>query len=116
MQSRHFHVANAREMLWDEPEVCPFYGGLTFDGIAVEPDQLGDRLHLIIRTSTARAYLGTSPETTLRRAAVLVAALRHSPQPITGTQAVLIMQWLADCWTAADQTLTELTTARHEGR
>ena len=39
----------------DEPLCCPLYGALTFDGLAVD---LEERVHLVVRTAAARAYLG----------------------------------------------------------
>jgi len=49
----HFAVPEAREMLFDEMPSCPAYGGLSFDGIAVNAD---DQLYLIVRTRRERAY------------------------------------------------------------
>jgi hypothetical protein len=50
----HFRVA-AREMLFDQPECCPTYGGLFFDGLAIDGQE---GRHLIVREASARAYLG----------------------------------------------------------
>jgi hypothetical protein len=38
----HFRVT-AREMLFDQPECCPIYGGLSFDGLAIDEN---DGVHL----------------------------------------------------------------------
>jgi hypothetical protein len=42
-------------MLLDEPLCCPLYGALTFDGLAIDREE---RVHLVVRTAAARAYLG----------------------------------------------------------
>ena len=67
----HFQVP-AKEMLFDEPQCCPLYGALTFDGLA--SDDRG-RLYLVVRTAAARAYLGPDSPTVARRTHILVAAL-----------------------------------------
>jgi hypothetical protein len=60
----HFRVPG-REMLLDQPECCPSYGGLSFDGLAIDEN---DGVHLIVRTTSARAYLGPDLPIVARRA------------------------------------------------
>ena len=67
----HFRVP-AREMLLDEPLCCPLYGALTFDGLAIDREE---RVHLVVRTAAARAYLGPERADVTRRAHILVVAL-----------------------------------------
>lgn len=93
----HFAVP-AREMLLDEPLVCPAYGALTLDGIAVTNH---DEIHLIVRTVTARAYFGADAEAVAQRSILLIAALHRSPQPPRPTAEVEILAWLASCWELA---------------
>lgn len=100
----HFAVP-AREMLFDEPEVCPAYGGLTFDGIAVTA---ADEMHLILRVPTARAYFGPDGETISRRGLILLAALRDSALPPRPADMPMLMLWLMTCWTT---TLAEIEAA-----
>ena len=68
----HFQVP-AREMLLDEPICCPIYGALTFDGLAIDHEE---RVHLVVRTAAARAYLGPDSATVARRAHILVCRAR----------------------------------------
>ena len=70
----HFQVP-AREMLLDEPVCCPIYGALTFDGLAIDHEE---RVHLVVRTAAARAYLG----------------------PDSATVRDVLTSWLSRSWTA----------------
>ena len=92
----HFQVP-AREMLLDEPICCPIYGALTFDGLAIDHEE---RVHLVVRTTAARAYLGPDSATVARRAHILVVALVDSGV-IGSDRAAGIAGWLGECWSAA---------------
>lgn len=100
----HFAVP-AREMLFDRPESCPAYGGLTFDGIAVTA---ADEIHLILRTPFARAYFGPNSAAISRRGLILLAGLRDSAMPPRPHEMPMLMLWLMTCWTA---TLAEIEAA-----
>ena len=92
----HFQVP-ASEMLLDEPICCPIYGALTFDGSAIDH---GEQVHLIVRTASARAYLGPDSATVARRAHLLVVALVDSGV-IGPDRAADVAGWLGECWSAA---------------
>jgi len=92
----HFRVP-AREMLFDQPECCPIYGGLSFDGLAIDADE---GVHLIVRTTSARAYLGPELPDVARRAHILAVALLESGV-IDTERAGGVITWLGECWTAA---------------
>jgi hypothetical protein len=92
----HFRVP-AREMLLDEPLCCPLYGALTFDGLAIDREE---RVHLVVRTAAARAYLGPEHADVTRRAHILVVALVDAGV-VGPDRAVGIAGWLGQCWSAA---------------
>jgi hypothetical protein len=84
-------------MLLDEPICCQIYGALTFDGLAIDHEE---RVHLVVRTAAARAYLGPDGATVARRAHILVVALVDSGV-IRSDRAAGIAGWLGECWSAA---------------
>ena len=92
----HFRVPG-REMLFDQPECCPSYGGLSFDGLAIDEN---DGVHLIVRTTSARAYLGPDLPVVARRAHILAVALVDAGS-IDTERAGSVIAWLGECWTAA---------------
>lgn len=92
----HFRVP-AREMLLDEPLCCPLYGALTFDGLAIDHEE---RVHLVVRTAAARAYLGSRQADVSRRAHILVVALVDAGV-VSPDRAPGIAAWLGQCWSAA---------------
>jgi hypothetical protein len=92
----HFRVP-AREMLLDEPLCCPLYGALTFDGLAIDCEE---RVHLVVRTAAARAYLGPRHADVTRRAHILVVALVDAGV-VGPDRAVGIAGWLGQCWYVA---------------
>jgi hypothetical protein len=98
----HFRVT-AREMLFDKPECCPIYGGLSFDGLAIDEN---DGVHLIVRTTSARAYLGPELPIVARRAHILAVALVDSGVIDTG-RAGGVIRWLGECWTAATSEIAQ---------
>src|SRR6476619_5306344 len=92
----HFRVPG-REMLFDQPECCPSYVGLSFDGLAIDEH---DGVHLIVRTNSARAYLGPDLPVVARRAHILAVALVDAGS-IETERAGSVIAWLGECWTAA---------------
>ena len=98
----HFRVT-AREMLFDQPECCPIYGGLSFDGLAIDENE---GLHLIVRTTSARAYLGPELPVVARRAHILAVALVDSGV-IDTDRAGGVITWLGECWTAATSEIAQ---------
>lgn len=75
----HFAVPGAGEMFLDEPQSCPAFPGLTFDGLAVAPDGRRHYLMVTIRPPgkpAVRAHLGPDPDTVAQHGLILVAALR----------------------------------------
>ena len=92
----HFRVSG-REMLFDQPECCPSYGGLSFDGLAIDEN---DGVHLIVRTNSARAYLGPDLPVVARRAHILAVALVDAGS-IETERAGSVIAWQGECWTAA---------------
>ena len=117
MTSRHFHVPAASEMLFEAAQACPFYGGLTFDGLAIEPAPDGDRLHLIVSTGHpaggVRAYLGPDAATVARRGLLLVTALARNPAaPLPTDRAAQVLEWIAWCWESATGTVADLAAPR----
>ena len=98
----HFRVT-AREMLFDQPECCPIYGGLSFDGLAIDEN---DGVHLIVRTTSARAYLGPELPVVARRAHILAEALVDSGV-IDTDRAGGVITWLGECWTAATSEIAQ---------
>lgn len=104
----HFAVPGVREMVMDEPQSCPAFPGLTFDGLAVAPD--GRRHYLIVTIRppgkpAIRAHLGPDPDTVAQHGLILVAALRtHRILPSDSGRDVGLLSWLATCWleTAAE--------------
>ena len=107
----HFQVP-AREMLLDEPVCCPIYGALTFDGLAIDHEE---RVHLVVRTAAARAYLGPDSATVARRAHILVVALVDSGV-IGSDRAAGIAGWLGECWSAAAEEISIAATTPPTGR
>ena len=109
----HFAVPAAREMLLDEPQTCPAFPGLTFDGLAVAPD--GRRHYLVIsirppRKPTVRMHLGPDPETIARHGLILVAALRTHGDHLAGLEVGAgVLAWLATCWTETAAELNHAT-------
>lgn len=98
----HFEVPG-REMLFDQPECCPIYGGLSFDGLAIDTEQ---GVHLIVRTTSARAYLGPELPVVARRAHILAVALVDSGV-IDADRAGGVITWLGECWTAANSEVAQ---------
>ena len=98
----HFRVPG-REMLFDQPECCPSYGGLSFDGLAIDAEE---GVHLIVRTTSARAYLGHELPVVARRAHILAVALVDSGV-IDADRAGGVITWLGECWTAATNEIAE---------
>ena len=98
----HFRVT-AREMLFDQPECCPIYGGLSFDGLAIDEN---DGVHLIVRTTSARAYLGPELPVVARRAHILAVALVDSGV-IDTDRAGGVITWLGECWTATNSEIAQ---------
>jgi hypothetical protein len=84
-------------MLLDEPLCCPLYGALTFDGLAIDREE---RVHLVVRTAVARAYLGPRQADVTRRAHILVVALVDAGV-VGPDRAVGIAGWLGQCWSAS---------------
>lgn len=110
-KSRHFHVP-AEEMLFtefDDVEVCPYYGGLTFDGVAIErhPGE-ADRLHLILSTDTARAYFGPDATAVARRALLLVGGLMRRADALPAERGAQVLEWITQCWESATDTVAEV--------
>jgi hypothetical protein len=97
----HFRVT-AREMLFDQPECCPIYGGLSFDGLAIDDDGV----HLIVRTTSARAYLGHELPVVAKRAYILAVALVDAGV-IDTDQAGGVIRWLGECWTAVTSEIAQ---------
>lgn len=85
----------AKEMLLDDPEVCPFFGALTFDGLAVTPT---DDIYLIVRTGPVRVYFGPDRYGVARGGSVMMAAMRTWQSPPSPEAFPAIMLWLASCW------------------
>ena len=107
-------------MLFEAAEACPFYGGLTFDGLAIEPASDGDRLHLIVSTGHpaggVRAYLGPDAATVARRGLLLVAALTRNPAaPLPHDRAAQVLEWITWCWDSATETVADLAAAPRRG-
>lgn len=104
----HFAVPGVREMFLDEPQPCPAFPGLTFDGLAVAPDGRRHYLMVTIRPPgkpALRAHLGPDPDTVAHHGLILVAALRtHRSLPSDSGRDVALLSWLAACWleTAAE--------------
>lgn len=98
----HFRVP-AREMLFDQPECCPIYGGLTFDGLAIDTEE---GVHLIVRTTSARTYLGPDLPVVARHAHILAVALVDSGV-INTERAGGVIMWLGECWTAATDEIAQ---------
>jgi hypothetical protein len=98
----HFRVP-AREMLLDQPECCPIYGGLSFDGLAIDEKE---GVHLIVRTTSARAYLGPDLTVVTRRAHILAVALVDAGV-IDTERAGGVITWLGECWTAATNEIAQ---------
>lgn len=71
----HFQV-DARELLLDQPERCPFYMPLALEGIAVTPT---GQHHLVLNTPAARFYAG--PDTANRGTPGTAARRRAAPRP-----------------------------------
>ena len=107
----HFQVP-AREMLLDEPICCPIYGALTFDGLAIDHEE---RVHLVVRTAAARAYLGPDSATVARRAHILFVALVDSGV-IGSDRAAGIAGWLGECWSAAAEEISIAAATPPTGR
>jgi hypothetical protein len=90
-------------MLFDQPECCPIYGGLSFDGLAIDDN---DGVHLVVRTTSARAYLGPELPEVARRAHILAVALVDSGV-IDTDRAGGVITWLGECWTAATSEIAQ---------
>jgi len=99
-------------MLLDEPVCCPIYGALTFDGLAIDHEE---RVHLVVRTAAARAYLGPDRATVARRAHILVVALVDSGV-IGSDRAAGIAGWLGECWSAAAEEISIAAATPPTGR
>lgn len=101
----HFAVPGTRELLLDEPQACPAFPGLTFDGLAIVPDGQRHYLAVTIRPPNKpmlRVHLGPDPETIARHGLILVAALRsHGGDLAAPEVGASILAWLAVCWTEA---------------
>lgn len=103
----HFAVPGVREIFLDDPEPCPAFPGITFDGLAVAPD---GRHYLMVTIRPPgkpeiRAHLGPDPDTVAQHGLILVAALRtHRTLPSDSGRDVALLSWLATCWieTAAE--------------
>jgi hypothetical protein len=95
-------------MFLEEPQPCPAFPGLTFDGLAVAPDGRRHYLMVTIRPPgkpEIRAHLGRDPDTVAHHGLILVAALRtHRTLPSDSVRDVTLLSWLATCWleTAAE--------------
>lgn len=92
---RTYLAVPAREMLLDDPEVCPFFGALTFDGLAVTPT---DDIYLIVRTGPVRVYFGPDRYGVARAGSIMIAAMRTWQTPPRDEVLPAIMLWLASCW------------------
>lgn len=74
----HFAVPGAREMLLEEPQACPAFPDLTFDGLALAPD--GGR-HYLVATGDHLGellYVCTSGPTPTRSLATGCCSSPHS--------------------------------------
>lgn len=114
----HFAVPGVREMFLDEPQPCPAFPGLTFDGLAVAPD--GRRHYLIVTIRPPgkpeiRAHLGPDPDTVAEHGLILVAALRtHRSLPSDSGRDVALLSWLAACWLETAAELDDVTATSDE--
>lgn len=106
----HFLVP-ATEMHFDAPIPCPWFTGLTLDGIA--GDEEGDQ-HLIVtlhRLTAVRAYIGPGQEAVARRAFLLTAGMLANHDLDSVEAMAPIVEWLADSWTALAAEIESLTTS-----
>lgn len=114
----HFAVPGVREMFLDEPQPCPAFPGLTFDGLAVAPDGRRHYLMVTIRPPAkpaVRAHLGPDPDTVAQHGLILVAALRsHRALPSDPGRDVALLSWLATCWLETAAELDDVTETSDE--
>lgn len=107
----HFQV-DARELLLDQPERCPFYMPLALEGIAVTPT---GQHHLVLNTPAARFYAGPDTATVARRAQLLGAALRRGRAGLSVDLAAAASAWVELCWESVVDELVDAIAQRDLG-
>lgn len=109
-----FAVPGLRVMWLDEAQECPAYPGVTFDGLAVAPD--GQRHYLVLTVRprmkpSFHLHVGPDQAAIARTGLFLVAALQTYGGDLADAGAgVVVLAWLATCWTETAAELDEATT------
>lgn len=94
----HFADPAAREMLLDEPQVCPWYPHLSLLGLAITP---AERIYLVLNTPTTRFYAGPDTATLTRTTEIMRAALQRGRPHLDPDLGDGVALWVELCWDAA---------------